>query len=98
MIVYGTALALVLIGLYTITLKKNLVKMIMGLSIMEVGVNLFLISLGFRENATAPIYTLAPKKAMVSATPQALTLTNIVIGIAVTALLLALAIKWRETK
>lgn len=72
-----------------ILLKRNMIKMIMGLGILEGAVNLFLVSLGSRENGIAPIFTSAPADpAMVMPTVQALTLTNIVIGVATTALML----------
>jgi len=72
-----------------ILLKRNMIKMIMGLGILEGAVNLFLVSLGYRENGIAPIFTSAPAdQIMVMPTVQALTLTNIVIGVATTALML----------
>lgn len=79
------------IALATILLKKNMIKMVMGLAMLEGAVNLFLVSLGYRENGVAPIFTNAPEGAdMVLPTVQALTLTNIVIGVATTALMLGL--------
>jgi len=72
--------------------KKNLIKIAIGVVLIENGVNLFLITLGYRKGAIAPIYTQAPSgQAMVLPTPQALTLTSIVIGIATTALILSVA-------
>lgn len=80
------------IGLYAVLFKHNLIKMIIGISIIESAVNLFLITAGYVEGGIAPIYTSAPKgKAMVMPTPQALTLTSIVIGLATTALMLSFA-------
>ncbi len=79
------------IALATILLKKNMIKMVMGLAMLEGAVNLFLVTLGYRENGIAPIFTNAPEgAAMVLPTVQALTLTNIVIGVATTALMLVL--------
>lgn len=77
------------IGLFTIVSKRNLIKILMGLNIFEAAVNLFLISIGYREGGIAPIYTNAVQGLMVLPTPQALTLTSIVIGVATTAMLLA---------
>jgi multicomponent Na+:H+ antiporter subunit C len=89
--------ALVLIGLYAVIFKRNLIKMIIGITLIESGVNLFLITLGYREGGVAPIYTgLDPAEAippMVLPVPQALTLTSIVIGVAVLALMLALVVQ-----
>ncbi len=80
---------LVAIGLYTVLFKKNLIKIIMGIAIIQNGVNLFLISLAYRKDGVAPIWTSAPDEFMVMPTPHALTLTSIVIGLATTALLLS---------
>ena len=80
------------LGIYTLMFKKNLIKITIGIVLIENGVNLFLITLGYRKGAIAPIYTQAPSgQAMVLPTPQALTLTSIVIGIATTALILSVA-------
>lgn len=80
------------LGIYTLMFKKNLIKIAIGVCLIENGANLFLITLGYRKGAVAPIYTLAPSgKSMVLPTPQALTLTSIVIGIATTALMLSIA-------
>jgi multicomponent Na+:H+ antiporter subunit C len=93
--------AMIFIGLYAVLFKRNLVKMVIGIIIIESGVNLFLITLGYRwfgENGgVVPIFTNAPSEAienapqsMVLPVPQALTLTSIVIGVAVLALMLSL--------
>ncbi len=80
------------LGVYTLMYKKNLIKIAIGVCLIENGVNLFLITLGYRKGAIAPIYTMAPSgQKMVLPTPQALTLTSIVIGIATTALILSVA-------
>jgi len=87
--------AMVFIGLYAVLFKRNLIKIVIGISIIESGVNLFLITLGYREGGVAPIYTSLPAgtnypEGMVLPVPQALTLTSIVIGVAVLALMLSL--------
>jgi multicomponent Na+:H+ antiporter subunit C len=84
--------ALILIGLYAVIFKRNLIKMVIGITIIESGVNLFLITLGYREGSIAPIYTSSPGGIMAMPVPQALTLTSIVIGVAVLALMLSLVI------
>lgn len=83
---------LILLGLYAVTFKKNLIKIVIGINMIEAGVNLFLISLAYRAHSTAPIYTFAPKTKMSLPTTHALTLTSIVIGLAVTALMLSFGI------
>lgn len=84
--------ALIIIGLYAVVFRRNLIKMVIGITLIESGVNLFLITLGFRENSIAPIYTSSPGGIMSMPVPQALTLTSIVIGVAVIALMLSLII------
>lgn len=80
---------IIFIGLYTVVFKSNLIKMVMGITLIESGVNLFLITLGYREGGGAPIFTMFKGGIMVLPTPQALTLTSIVIGVATTALMLS---------
>jgi len=87
-----TVVVLIGIGLYALMFKRNLIKIVIGITLIESGVNLFLISLGYRKGCYAPIYTNAPTTAMVFPIPQALTLTSIVIGFAVTALMLSFAV------
>ena len=84
--------ALIGIALYIIISKRNLIKLVMGLSILASGVNLFLITLGYREAGVAPIYTNVPAGIMVLPVPQALTLTSIVIGVSILALMLSMIV------
>ncbi len=91
---YLVVVALIAIGLYTILFKRNLIKLAMGITILETGVNLFLITLAYRHGDVlhAPVFTSMIFKtgaAYSMPTPHALTLTSIVIGVATTALLLA---------
>ena len=95
---YLASIGLIAAGLYVMLVKKNLIKVIIGLSLFETGINLFLIVIGYIRHGTAPIFTQADLKAenMVDPTPQALVLTSIVIGVAVLALALSLAIRLYE--
>jgi len=86
---YLAVAGLILIGLYAVLFKRNLIKIVIGITLIESGVNLFLITLGYREGSTAPIYTSSPGGLMSLPVPQALTLTSIVIGVAVLALMLS---------
>ena len=90
---YFAVMGLILVGLYALIFKRNLIKMVIGITLIESVVNLFLITLGFRENSTAPIYTASPGGIMSLPVPQALTLTSIVISVAVLALMLSLVIQ-----
>jgi len=42
---------LILIGLYALVFKRNLIKMVIGITLIESGVNLFLITLGYRKGS-----------------------------------------------
>ncbi len=95
--IYLLCVLLLLIGLYGVLVKKNLIKIIIGLSIMEYALFLFFAVIGYREGGTAPIITKGFEKAVfVDPLPQALVLTAIVIGLAVTALLVSLAVRIYE--
>ncbi len=90
---FVVCMVLVGLGFWTILTRRNLVKIVIGLGLIESGVNLFLVALGYVRGGVVPIYTYAPGEAtMVLPTPQALTLTSIVIGLATTALMLAFAV------
>ncbi len=99
-IYYIGAAAVILIGLYMVLVKSNLIKIMLGLSFVDTGINLLLIALGYIKGGTAPIFSpqiLAaggnPASRMVDPLPQALVLTAIVIGLGVTALGLTLAVR-----
>lgn len=97
MTLYLLCLVLFLIGVYCILVKRNLIKIIIGVGIMEYAANLFLVLVGYRMKARAPITSDTQViGAMVDPLPQALVLTSIVIGLAVVALLIALAIRLYE--
>ncbi len=83
---------LVGVSLYIIIFRRNLIKLIMGIAMMSSGVNLFIVALGYRTGGNAPIYTTVPPGPMVLSVPQALTLTSIVINVAVLALMLTMVI------
>ena len=87
-----TVILLVVLGLGAMIFKRNLIKILLGLSIMESAVNLFLVAIGYRQDGVAPIFTNVPSPHMVLPTVQALTLTAIVIGLATTAMMLSFVI------
>ena len=95
MVYYISAILLILIGMYAVLTKKNIIKIVIGLSIIDSGINLLLIAIGYVKDATAPIFSDSTLKAsgMVDPVPQALVLTAIVIGLGVTAVALALVIR-----
>ena len=96
---YLASFFLIVLGLYCIVTKYDLMKSVIGLSIIDYGVNLLIIMIGFNPGGTAPIFSfgeLNPESFFVDPIPQALTLTSIVIGACVTAMSLSLVIKIRE--
>jgi multicomponent Na+:H+ antiporter subunit C len=82
--------ALVCVAIYIMMTQRNLIKIVMGVVVLEAAINLFLVSLGYRTGGVAPVFTSGPVELMVLPVPQAMTLTNIVIGVSTTALMLSL--------
>ena len=97
MIIYLLCLTLFSIGLFCVVRKRNIVKIIIGIGIMEYAVNLLFILIGYRKNGRSPIFaTDQAVKNMVDPLPQAVVLTSIVIGLSVMLLLVAVAIRIYE--
>lgn len=97
MVPFFACVLLFLIGLYAILLKRNLIKMAIGFSLVEYAINLFFALVGYKRDAIAPIITqLGMARDFVDPVPQALVLTAIVIGLATTALMLALIMRIYE--
>jgi multisubunit Na+/H+ antiporter MnhC subunit len=97
MIALLACILLLLIGLYAVVTKRNIIKIIIGFSLVEYAVNLFFALVGFKKGGLPPIITdLALPRNFVDPVPQALVLTAIVIGLATTALMLALAMRVYE--
>jgi len=77
--------------------KRNIIKIILGIIIAEYAVNLFFILVAYRMEGRSPILSSEVEIVnMVDPLPQALVLTAIVIGLATTALLVALAMRIYE--
>ncbi len=97
MIIYLLCLVLFSLGIYCILRKRNIIKIIIGIIIMEYAVNLFFILIAYRMGGRAPILSEGANiQNMVDPLPQALVLTSIVIGLATTALLVAIAMRIYE--
>lgn len=92
---YWVVVVLMMIGLYIVIAHGNLIKKIVGLTIFQTSVFIFYISMAKIEGGTAPI--LADGISQYSnPLPHVLILTAIVVGIATTALGLALAVRINE--
>jgi multicomponent Na+:H+ antiporter subunit C len=97
MSLYFLCFVLFCVGLYCVLRKRNIIKIIIGLAIIEYAVNLFLILIGYRLHGRAPIFSRGQEILnMVDPLPQAMVLTTIVIGLALTFLLVALAVRIYE--
>ena len=91
---YAVAAWLLLIGLYGIITSRHLVHLTICLAVVQSSTYVLLLSIGYRRGAGAPIFFEAPPGTpAVDPVVQALTLTDIVVGATVMALLLALAVQ-----
>ena len=91
---YWMAIILMLVGLYALIAKQNLVKKIIGLNIFQTAIFLFYISFSDVSGGTAPIYTAEGTEALyVNPLPHVLMLTAIVVGVSITAVALALVVR-----
>jgi len=105
---YALCLLLFMIGLYCAVVKKNMVKIVIGIMVMEYAVNLFLIMLGYRMGGKAPIVAEEDIvgageqlsrlfiDSAVDPLPQALVLTAIVISLGSLALMISICIRTYE--
>ena len=92
---YWIVILLMLIGLYIVVSHGNLVKKIVGLNVFQTSVFILYISLGKVTGGTAPI--IAEGYSLYSnPLPHVLILTAIVVGVATSALGLALIVRIRE--
>ena len=91
---YGIVVALMMTGLYVVIATNNFVKKIIGLNIFQTSVFVLYISIGKVSGGTAPILTGEPE-VYSNPLPHVLILTAIVVGVATTALGLAIIIRIR---
>ena len=92
---YWIVVALMMVGFYIVIAHGNLIKKIVGLSIFQTSVFIFYISMAKVDGGTAPILAEGIKQYS-NPLPHVLILTAIVVGIATTALALALAVRIKE--
>ncbi len=94
MIIYLACVVLLMIGVYCVAVKKNLIKIVMGLVIMEYAANLFLVTIGYRQGGIDPIVRLGEKGTLyVDPLPQAMALAVMVIGLATTVIMVGISIR-----
>lgn len=88
---------LFLIGLYGMVTSKNFIHLIACLSIVQSSTYVVILSIGFKLNAGPPVFDSVPLNTpAVDPVVHALTLTDIVVGATVTALLLALTVQMQK--
>ena len=92
---YWIVIALMMTGLYTMISRGNLVKKLVGLNIFQTAVFFLYISMGMVEDGTVPILTEGVTRYS-NPLPHVLILTAIVVGVATTALGLALVVRIKE--
>lgn len=92
---YWIVVVLMMIGFYIVIAHGNLIKKIVGLSIFQTSVFIFYISMAKIDGGTAPILADGIEQYS-NPLPHVLILTAIVVGIATTALGLALAVRIKE--
>jgi multicomponent Na+:H+ antiporter subunit C len=99
---YLVAGAMFCLGLLMVLGRRNLIKMVLGLSLMESSSYLLMVSMAYRRASTAPVFTQSPNgqsPAQLShgnlADPvlQNFCLTAIVIGVAITAVFLTITVR-----
>jgi len=89
---YWVAIALMMMGFYIVIANGNLIRKLIGLNIFQVSVFILFITMGYLTGGTAPIYSEAYTQYS-APLPHVLILTAIVVGIATTALGLALTVR-----
>jgi len=100
-VIYSLCLLLILVGLYGVVASRQTLKIVISLVILQHGVHLLLLLIGFREGGNPPIVDPGSSISSfagqaVDPLPQALVLTSIVIGLGVLALMVALCVRLYE--
>ena len=102
-IVLCSGLGLVLIGLWGMLTQRHIIRMIIGFSLLDTGIHMVMVSIGYVTGGTAPIINDDVPMAeavsrIVDPVPSALVLTSIVIGLGVTAVMLSFAVRIYRTR
>jgi multicomponent Na+:H+ antiporter subunit C len=102
-IVLATGFILVLIGFWGMLTQRHILRIIIGFSLIDTGIHIVIVSIGYVANRTAPIIDSALSRSeapsrVIDPIPSALVVTAIVIGLSVTAVMLAYAIRLYESK
>ncbi|WP_033319032.1 sodium:proton antiporter [Streptomyces yerevanensis] len=92
---YLVAAWIFLVGCYGLATSRNLIHAVGCLSVCQAATYVLLLAVGYRDGATAPVYSdIEPgSRPVVDPVVQSLALTDVVVGATVTALLLALVLQ-----
>ena len=98
LLVLCSGFILILIGLWGMLTQQNMIRIIIGFSLMDTGIHMVMVSIGYVTGGTAPIINDAVPineaiNLVVDPVPSALVLTAIVIGLGVTAVMLSFAVR-----
>ncbi|RLF72937.1 cation:proton antiporter [Thermococci archaeon] len=88
-----TGIIIMLIGMYALMTKENLIKLVLSINVVSIGLVLFFIGTGYIEGGDVPIL---PRSTVVDPLPATLMLTTLVVDVAITSLALALVLKIRR--
>ncbi len=89
---YWVVMFLMMTGFYIVMASRNLIKKMVGLSLFQTSVFILYISIGKISGGTAPILA-GPGTTYSNPLPHVLILTAIVVGVATTALGMAIIIR-----
>lgn len=92
---YWVVIFLMMTGLYVVISRGNLIKKVIGLNIFQVSVIMFYVSMGKVKGGTAPILA-EGIEVYSNPLPHVLMLTAIVVGVATSAVALALIVRIKE--
>jgi multicomponent Na+:H+ antiporter subunit C len=92
---YWVVIVLMMTGFYIVISRGNLIKKVIGLNIFQTSVFLLYISMGKIRGGTAPILD-GSSETYSNPLPSVLILTAIVVGVATTAVALALVVRIKE--
>lgn len=91
---YLLAVFVFLVGLYGIVTSRDLIHITICLSVCQSATYILLLAIGYRKHATAPVFGDIPtSRKVVDPVVESLTLTDIVVAVAISSLLLALALR-----
>jgi multicomponent Na+:H+ antiporter subunit C len=91
---YGVAAWLLLVGIAGVVTSRNLIHLVVCMSVVQASTYVLLLGIGYRSGATAPVFADIPTGTrVVDPVVQALTLTDVVVEATVIALLLAIAVQ-----